>query len=108
MLLHFAALYACGFLQLPPGCIEGLAQRDIGVLVVRMIDHDFPARHAQVQIDLEMPSLLVMLAHFLNNDPAAGDVRMELLKLGGFFTYARLECFRLREIAYCNLQRNLH
>jgi hypothetical protein len=93
-----ATLRASDFLQLPPGGIEGITQRHVCILVMRAVDHDFPAWHAHIQADLEMTALLMVLAQLLDRDAAAGDARMEFLELCGLFAYARLEGVGLREI----------
>jgi hypothetical protein len=95
-------------IELPFGGIEGISQCHVHILVMHMVDDDFLAWHTHVQIDLEVATLLVMLAQLLDPDSATGDIRMEYLELCDLLANSCLEGFGLRKIPDSDLKWNLH
>jgi spore maturation protein SpmB len=70
-------------LELAPRGIEGIAQRNMHVLRVIVIDHYVGARRGYTQAHHELPALVMMLVGTLDHDAAARDRVVELLQLLG-------------------------
>ena len=63
---HRAALQPHGLFELALHRVEGVAQRDVDVLVMVAIDDDLFPGHPHVHADLELPALVMMLLHLLD------------------------------------------
>lgn len=78
--------------QLPPGGVEGVAQGNVGILVLLPVHHDFFSGHAQVDVDVERLALLLMFCRLFDHDAATDDVGEKLFEFLGLLADVRLEC----------------
>ena len=95
-------------LQLPLRGIKSVAQRDIDILVVFVIDHDFAPRHRDVQPHHELTALMLVFVWRVHYHAACGHLRAVLFELGGLGAYMLVERGRVRHIAHGNLEGALH
>src|SRR5882672_8034626 len=79
--LGLAAGDARGVLELAPERKEGVAQGEIGILVVAVARHELLAGNAQVDADVKEAAARTVPAQFLDVDAAAHDARVKLLEL---------------------------
>src|SRR5437660_4991564 len=85
-----AAGDATAVLELAPERKEGVAQREIGILVVAVARHELLAGNAQVDADVKEAAVRTVPAQFLDIDAAAHDARVKLLELLRNFADPRL------------------
>lgn len=78
--LGFEVLFPCGLVALGHSAVQGRL----------VIDDDFGAGDAEVDVDMEAFAALVVLMGRLNHDVATGDAAVALLQGADFFMDARL------------------
>ena len=72
------------------------------------VDDDLPARHGDVDAHLKQVAFAVVLVRHVHDDPAAHDVAVELVELGGVLAdHIRLR-LRMRQVMKGDLQGQLH
>src|SRR5689334_16166522 len=94
--------------QPPLRRVEGLVQCRVKVFVVVMRDHDFAARHLDVQAHDEFLALLLVPGRNLHHDAAADDVAVEMLELRDAPADRGLDGLGLGDVAQRDLQWDLH
>jgi hypothetical protein len=87
---------------------EGVANRDVGILVADVIHDQVRARDRDVHGHRELLALLAVVVRLVDHDPASGHVRMELLELGGLLPDQGLERGGYGHVAKADLKRNFH
>src|SRR5512139_1969474 len=85
--------------QLTLGSVEGVAQRDVDILIGLLVDHDFRAGYAEVDADVEELALLLMLGRLIDHDAAADDVGKDLFEFLGLVADVGVEGFGRRDVA---------
>ena len=108
MRLDLSALAASDVLQPPGKTREGVAQRDVYILVVIAIDDELVARNVNRDADVEPATLLLVPVLLLDDDVATDDSPVELLQFGSVFADARVERHRMRHVPKSDLQWYLH
>src|SRR5882672_1115067 len=106
--LDLAAGDARGVLELAPEREEGVAQGEVGILVVAAARYELLARDAQVDAHVKKTAPAAVPAQFLDVDPAAHDARVKFLELLRDFPDLRLERRRVREVEDGNLKGYSH
>src|SRR5487761_1986243 len=90
--LDVATLLAGRVLELAGGRSEGVTQRDVHVLVRVVVGDDLSVTgNADVDVDLEAPPLLAVLAGLGNDDSAARDAGVKALQARGAGRGRRLD-----------------
>lgn len=106
--LNFPAVDADVFLELPFGRVEGVAQRDVEILVRLLVvviaaDDDVLVRYRKIDSDvIEIALVLVTMLRF-DRDFATDDVVAELLQFSHFFADLRFHGIGVRKSPKGNL-----
>ena len=96
--LHVAARNAEVFVKLAARRLEGVAHRDMGILMRVILPwltphHDGAPRQRQIGADVEQPSLGLVAMMHLHHNVARGDPVAELFQLGDASANALLQRF---------------
>ena len=90
--LDVLTFFADSLLELTLGRIEGVAERNVDVLVMLPVGDDLGVpRHADVDANLELVALLMVLARLCDGDAAARNARMEVFEAGNLFPDAGVQ-----------------
>ena len=95
-------------LELAPHVGEGLAQRDVDVLVLHPVHRELVAGHGQVQAHAERPALLLVLVQQRHVDAAAHDVVPEAFEVMHLAARLCLQGRGGRHVVENDLQGQLH
>jgi hypothetical protein len=107
--LDVPAFFADSLLELTLGRIEGVAERNVDVLVMLPVGDDLGMpRHADIDANLELSAVLMVLAGLGDGDPAARNARMEVFEAGNLFPDAGVQGSGMGHVANRDLQRDLH
>src|SRR5690606_12882016 len=98
--LDVAAPPANVVLELARGCLEGVPDGDVhvlvrGVVAVRPADDELAVGHVQIDAHLVQVTLVLMPVRALDGDVARRDVRLEALELRCLGADPRLDRFRM-------------
>ena len=107
------APFAFVVLELASGGPEGVAQRDVGILVrmanrMASTDRDLAVGNRDVHPDFEEPALLLVLVRRFDDHVTVHDMRAEFVQPLGQLANARFERRRGLHVTERNLQRQSH
>ena len=110
VILDLAADLARVILELPVGGIEGIANRDIHVLVGMVLagcaaDHDLVSGHRDVDLGVVEIALVVMAVLRFDNHATGHDVVQKRVQLGGLLANVGLHGVGRIHVAKGDLQR---
>jgi hypothetical protein len=111
--LHLAAPLANMIFKRPAGGVEGVADRDVDILM-RMVrrriaaDGNLAAGNFEVDADLEQIALTPARVPAFHDGPARDDAIEEPFELPSPLAYARRDGLRGIHMAESNLERKLH
>jgi hypothetical protein len=96
VMLDLAPLFSGHVLKLTPSCTEGVAKRDVNVLVGLVLrplvaHHDLVAWNGDVDVNAVEPAVLGMPVRRLDHHVAVDNRIVEFLQLGGMRLHPRLD-----------------
>ena len=108
MQLFQAAPLPDGVLELTLHVVERVAQRDVDILVLDAVHHQFAAGQRQVDAHAEGPALMAVLLQQVDRHPARHDVGTEAVEVLRLLAHHRFHCVGTVETVEHDLQGHLH